>query len=386
MKIAMIGQKGMPALYGGIERHAEELAAELVKQGHEVFAYAREWYTPTELKLHRGIKIVHTPTIKTKHLDAIVHTFTATIHALRQKPDVIHYHGVGPSLMSWLPRVFSPRTKVIATFHCIDRYHQKWGIFARLMLWLGERAACAFPHETIAVSKTIQNYCVNEYRKTPVYNPNGVIVEANPGTVPLLKWQLNQNKYIIMVSRLVKHKGAHYLIEAWQRARAEAPELLKEMKLVIVGGSAFTDDYVRMLKKMAEADKTIIFTDWQSGENLNSLYANALMLVHPSENEGLPITVLQAMSFGRPALVSDIPEHQEVITDGRCWTANASVFSLAKKIIELVQNPAYLEEAGKENLQTVKKNYQWQDIAKRTVAIYENELGGPVRERSLEIA
>lgn len=386
MKIAMIGQKGMPALYGGIERHAEELAAELVKQGHDVFAYAREWYTPAELKLHRGINIVHTPTVKTKHLDAIVHTLTATIHALRQKPDVIHYHGVGPSLMSWLPRVFSPRTKVIATFHCIDRYHQKWGVFARLMLWLGERAACVFPHETIAVSKTIQNYCVNEYRKTPVYNPNGVIVEANPGTAPLLKWQLTPNKYLIMVSRLVKHKGAHYLIEAWQRARAEAPELLKEMKLVIVGGSAFTDDYVRMLKKMAEADKTIIFTDWQSGENLNSLYANALMLVHPSENEGLPITVLQAMSFGRPALVSDIPEHQEVITDGRCWTANASVFSLAKKIIELVQNPAYLEEAGKENLQTVKKNYQWQDIAKRTVAIYESELGGPVREHSLEIA
>lgn len=382
----MIGQKGTPALYGGIERHVEELAAELVKQGHEVFAYAREWYTPAELKLHRGIKIVHTPTVKTKHLDAIVHTFTSTIHALRQKPDVIHYHGVGPSLMSWLPRVFSPRTKVIATFHCIDRYHQKWGVFARLMLWLGERAACAFPHETIAVSKTIQNYCVNEYRKTPVYNPNGVIVEANPGTAPLLKWQLTPNKYLIMVSRLVKHKGAHYLIEAWQRARAEAPELLKEMKLVIVGGSAFTDDYVRMLKKMAEADKTIIFTDWQSGENLNSLYANALMLVHPSENEGLPITVLQAMSFGRPALVSDIPEHQEVITDGRCWTANASVFSLAKKIIELVQNPGYLEEAGKENLQTVKKNYQWQDIVKRTVAIYESELGRPIREHSLEIA
>lgn len=386
MKIAMIGQKGMPALYGGIERHVEELAAELVKQGHEVLAYAREWYTPKELKVHRGIKIVHAPTVKTKHLDAIVHTFTSTIHALRQKPDVIHYHGVGPSLMAWLPRVFSPRTKVIATFHCIDRYHQKWGVFARLALWLGERAACAFPHETIAVSKTIQNYCVNEYHKSPVYNPNGVVIEKNPGLAPLDKWLLKPNQYLIMVSRLVKHKGAHYLIEAWQRARAEAPELLNDMKLVIVGGSAFTDDYVRLLKKMSENDKSIIFTDWQSGENLNSLYANALMLVHPSENEGLPITVLQAMSFGRPALVSDIPEHQEVITDGRCWTANASVYSLTKKIIELVKNPAYLEEAGKENLLTVKKYYQWEDIAKRTTAIYDSELHRPLRERALEIA
>ncbi|MDD2758197.1 MAG: glycosyltransferase family 4 protein [Patescibacteria group bacterium] len=370
MKIIFIGQKGIPAVYGGIERHVEELAAELVKQGHEVFAYARKWYTPDTLKEHRGIKILYAPTIRTKHLDAIAHTFTATIHALFQKPDVIHYHGVGPSLLSWIPRLFAPKIKVIATFHCIDRYHQKWGLFARIMLALGEKAACVFPHQTIGVSKVIQKYCLNEFNKNTVHNPNGVTIEDNPGAKSLAKWNLTPGKYLLMVSRLVKHKGAHYLIDAWQSARRDYPELTRDYQLVIVGGSSFTDDYVKYLRQLAGHDQTVIFTDWQNGEALNALYANCTMLVHPSENEGLPITVLQAMGFGRPALVSDIAEHQEVINDSRFWFMNTSTYSLAERIVELIKNPALLAEAGQKNLKTVERFYQWSNIAKKTAEIY----------------
>jgi glycosyltransferase involved in cell wall biosynthesis len=370
MKILFIGQKGIPAVYGGIERHVEELAAELVKQGHEVFAYARKWYTPASLKEHRGIKIIHTPTVRTKHLDAIFHTFVSTVHALFIKPDVIHFHGVGPSLLSWIPRILAPKTKVIATFHCIDRYHQKWGLFARIMLSLGEKAACVFPHQTIAVSKVIQKYCLNEFSKNTVFNPNGVVIESAVDKQTIAKWDLVPNKYVLMVSRLVKHKGAHYLIDAWQMAKRQYPELTADLKLVIVGGSSFTDDYVKYLRALAGNDQSIVFTDWQSGEPLNALYANCLMLAHPSENEGLPITVLQAMAGGRPVLVSDIAEHQEVISDGRFWFTNTSAYSLAEKIVELIKNPAMLQEAGEKNLLIVKNHYQWDDIAKKTIDIY----------------
>jgi len=144
MRIAMIGQKGIPAIYGGIERHVEELSLELAKQGHTVLVYARKWYTPKNIKNYHGINIIHTPTLRTKHFDAIAHTFFSTIHAMFQKPDVIHYHGVGPSLLSWIPRVFSPKTKVVATVHCLDRYHQKWGLFARIMLRFGELVRVPF--------------------------------------------------------------------------------------------------------------------------------------------------------------------------------------------------------------------------------------------------
>lgn len=372
MKICFIGQKGIPAAFGGVERHVEELAAELVKNGHEVFVYARKWFTPKNTRIHRSINLIHLPTIHTKHLDAIFHTFISSLHAIWKKPDVIHYHGVGPALLAWIPRLLAPKIKVVTTFHCIDRYHQKWGAFARFMLWLGEKAACAFPHETISVSKTIQSYCLNEYHKKTVYNPNGVLIEKNPGEESLNKWGLEKNKYFLMVSRLVPHKGAHYLIEAWQLARQQNPHLLDGQKLVIVGGSSFTDEYVSYLKKLAVDDDSIVFTDWQSGDPLNSLYANCKMLVHPSENEGLPITVLQAMSYGRPVLVSDIPEHQEVITDGKFWFNNASIYSLAEKIAHLSQNEQLLGAAAVANLKIVRNNYQWPDIATKTGDVYES--------------
>ena len=370
MKIAMLGQKGIPAIYGGIERHAEELSLELAKQGHAVFVYARAWYTPKNIKNYHGIRLIHTPTLRTKHLDAIVHTFTATVHALWQKMDVIHYHGVGPALLCWVPRIFAPKTKVIVTMHCLDRYHQKWGLFARLMLRLGEWAACKFPHETIAVSKTIYNYCLNEFQTQTTYIPNGVWPTPAPNSALIEEFGITPEKYLLMVSRLVKHKGAHYLLEAWQMARQQNPELLQDYKLVIVGGSTFTDSYVARLRQIARGDKSIVFTGWQKGQTLSELYAHAKLFVHPSENEGLPITVLQAMSYARPVLVSDIPEHKEVVADCNFWFGNAQINSLAQKIAELVGNERLLKETGAKNKIMVEKNYNWEDIAKQTAELY----------------
>lgn len=371
MKIAMIGQKGVPAVFGGIEKHVEELGAQLAKK-HEVLVYARNWYTPKNITQFKGMKVIHRGTVHTKHFDAIVHTFVCTLDAIFvQKAEVIHYHGVGPSLLSFIPRILSPKTKVISTFHCIDRYHQKWNWFARTMLALGEKAACTFAHQTIAVSKTIQNYALNEYKCYTVYNPNGVMpVGKNIGSATLKEFGLEKNKYLVMISRLVAHKGAHYLIKAFKNAKTKNPQLLKGYKLAIVGGSAFTDNYVEHLHRLAGNDKDIVFTGNQSGKKLNELYANAKMLIHPSENEGLPITVLQAMSHGIPTLVSDIPEHQEVITDSRFWFTNASVVSLSGKIVSLLKEPGLLQTAGKKNKQIAEKNYAWEDIAKKTENVY----------------
>ncbi|MBI2037852.1 MAG: glycosyltransferase family 4 protein [Candidatus Magasanikbacteria bacterium] len=370
MRIAMIGQKGVPAIYGGIERHVEELSVELAKQGHDVFVYAREWFTDKKIKKYQGVNIIHTPTLRTKHLDAIVHTLTSTIHALIQKPDVIHYHGVGPALLSWIPRLFSSKIKVVVTMHCLDRYHQKWGFFARFMLRVGEWAGCTFAHQAISVSKTIQGYCLNEYRTSTTYIPNGIKTNEHQNYSLIDQWNLTPQKYILMVSRLVKHKGAHYLLEAWQIARQQNPELLKDYKLAIVGDAVFTDDYVAKLRQIARGDNSVVFTGWQKSQELAELYDNTTLLVHPSENEGLPITILQAMSYAKPVLVSDIAEHKEVVSDEDFWFSNTDVYSLAEKIAELIQKPELLKEKGKANKILVEKNYRWEDIAKQTIAIY----------------
>lgn len=371
MKIAMIGQKGIPALYGGIERHVEELSLTLAKQGHDVVVYARKWFTGSDIANYQGIRIVHTPTIHTKHLDAIAHTFTSVVHAVFiQKPDIIHFHGVGPALLSWIPRVLSPKTKVVVTMHCLDRYHQKWGFFARFMLRAGEWIGAAFAHKAIAVSKTIQNYFLNEYHKYTIYIPNGVPPTKPQNNSLIHQWGLQPEKYLLMVSRLVKHKGAHYLLEAWQIARQQNPELLQDYKLVIVGDGVFTDDYVSSLRHLARGDSSIVFTGWQKGQELEELYANTALLVHPSENEGLPITVLQAMSYARSVLVSDIPEHKEVVKDKTFWFDNTSIRSLSEKIAELTANPQLLTEKGQANKALTETDYNWQDITSQTTDLY----------------
>lgn len=383
MKIIMIGQKGIPAAYGGIERHVEELSLELTKLGHDVLVYARKWFTDKNIKNYHGIKIQHIPTLHTKNLDAIIHTFISSIHAVFQKPDIIHYHGVGPALLSWIPRILSPKTKVVVTMHCLDRYHQKWGLFARTMLRLGEWAGCIFAHQTISVSKTIQSYCLNEYRKQSTYIPNGVRTTDHQNYAIIDQWGLKPEKYILMVSRLVKHKGAHYLLEAWQIARQQNPELLKDYKMVITGDSVFTDDYVAQLRQIARGDNSIIFTGWQKGQAVAELYANTSLFVNPSENEGLPITVLQAMSYARPVLVSDISEHKEIVSDSNFWFSNTNVYSLAEKIAELIQQPETLLQGGQFNKALVQKNYNWADIAKETNKIYSSLKNLPLANYEL---
>jgi len=378
MRIAFIGQKGIPAHFGGIERHVEELSTRLAAAGNEVFVYGRPWYLKgredeINSRKYKGVNLVILPSIKSKHLDAISHTFISTIHALFQSYDVIHYHGVGPSLLAWLGRVFRPSTKVVTTFHCIDRKHQKWGFFSRLALRLGEWCACRFTHQTIVVSKTLHEYCSQTYECEAVYIPNGVCLpdlsQKNERAAVLKKFGLESNKYLLMVSRLVRHKGAHYLIEAFNQISADYPDY----KLAIVGGSAFTDDYVKSLKAMAAGNPKIVFTGYENGENLRDLFVNSYAVVHPSESEGLPIAVLEAMSYGKIVLASDILENLEVIDGGYGLSFhNKDINDLALKLRYVLEGPQEITRIGLKGRDRVAVEYDWNDIVKKTIAVYQN--------------
>jgi glycosyltransferase involved in cell wall biosynthesis len=370
MKIAMVGQKGVPALYGGIERHVDELSRGLVKLDQEVFAYCRPWYGRANISELEGIKPIYTPSIKTKHLDAISHTFISLIHASLKDFDIIHIHGVGPALMAWLPKVLNAKAKVIVTFHCIDRKHQKWGFIARTMLRLGEWCACRFADRTITVSRTLHQYCSEAYDSMTQYIPNGINRNSCEKSDQLKQFGIRPKGYIVMISRLVRHKGAHYLIEAYKTLKSRNPEVLKDKKLVFVGDSAFTDDYVKELKRLAADDEDIIFTGFQSGETLKQLFANAYLFVHPSESEGLPIAVLEAMSYGLPVLASDIPENMEVVSEAGISFENKSVGDLVNKLEQYLPEEDYLAKTGVRAKEFVIENYNWKDICQDVSGLY----------------
>lgn len=369
MKIAMIGQKGMPAIYGGVEKHVQDLASRLVLADHKVVVYSRKWYTKKDNCEINGVTIKHLPSIHTKHLDTITHSFLATIHAIFSRCDVIHYHGVGPSLIAWVPRLFAPKIKVVVTFHSIDRYHQKWGLFAKLILRLGEWSACQFPHETITVSKGLYNYCLNEFKKETVYIPNGVDVGHAEDADFIARFGLTKNQYIVMISRLVPHKGAHVLIEAFKQFKREKPD--SKLKLAIVGGSVHTDKYRADLQKQTIGEKDIVLTDFQSDKTLQALYSNTAALINPSFNEGLPMTVLQAMSFGRPVLLSTIEAHLELSQNTEIFFKENNVSALKNKLIEFVGwSDDKKRQIGAENKKTTIENYDWKTIAEKTSDLY----------------
>ncbi len=380
MKIAMIGTKGIPSKFGGVETHVAELSTRLTRLGHDVVVYARRWYVGKDaIRTLNRIRIAVLPTIHTKHADAASHTLLSTLHALVvERPDIYHFHGVGPALFSWLPRIFAPRAKVLTTFHCVDRKHAKWGAVARLALWLGEKAAVTFAHDTIVVSKTLRAYTQEAWKSGTSYIPNGITprrVSLDP--ILLEPFGLQPYRYVMMLSRLVPHKGAHTLIAAWQKARDFEPVRLKDMKLVIVGDSAFTDDYVAQLKAQAAEDPSIVFTGYQTGESLEALCMGAAFAVHPSQSEGLPIAVLEAMSYGKAVIASDIPEHLEVLTDGGILCATGDTNAFAHAILDLVRDPMHAAALGHVAREVVENDYHWDDIAKETIRLYEQDRRVP---------
>jgi glycosyltransferase involved in cell wall biosynthesis len=368
MKIAFIGQKGIPATSGGVERHVEALAVKLAEKDHEVFAYVRNNYTPRNIPEFRGVRLIHLPSIGTKHLDAISHTFIATIHAIFQNYDIVHYHAIGPSSLAFLIKLFRPRTTLLATFHCQDYFHQKWGWFARNYLRFSEFVTCRIPDRTIVVSKVLRNHVLRAYGKEATFISNGVKVRPAERSNHLKDWGLEKNGYILSVSRLIKHKGIHFLIEAYRNL--EDRDLTGGKKLVIVGDGFHTDDYVNYLKILAVGSENIIFTGTQTGEALAQLFGNAFLFVQASEWEGLSISLLEAMAYGKAVLSSDIPENMEPLGGNGFYFRSGRVKDLERNLERLLQNPEILSEAGKNLQRVAKEEYDWGEIAEKTEHLY----------------
>lgn len=365
MNIYIIGQKGIPAHGGGVERHVEELATRLTKEGQNVFVYARKGYTKSEETTYKGVNVLYTPTIYTKHLEAITHTFLSILDLLRRKDvDIIHIHAIGPSLLVPLARILKPRARVISTIHCSDYNHQKWGRFAQFALRLGERIGATMSHLPITVSKGLKKHIKDAFNANGVYIPNGVPLPDLTSDPKLLKeWNLASGEYIVAISRLIRHKGLHFLIEAYK-------SLETDKKLVIVGGAEYTDDYVQELHDMAKGNPNIIFTGKQSGEKLKALFEHAYLFVQPSLSEGLSIALLEALSYKQAVLASDIPENLEVMRDVGYPFASGDTKDLAKKLDFLLTHPEIVKQYKEKGRDHVHVNYNWETITKNTIEVY----------------
>lgn len=370
MRIAFIGQKGIPAKFGGVEKYVEQISVRMAAAGNDVFVYVRPNYTDPALHAWKSVHIIHMPSIPTKHLDAISHTFFSTIHALFQRYDVIHFQAIGPTSFSWIPAWFSPRTRIISTFHCRDYFHKKWGWFARKCLQFGEWITCRVPKKTIVVSRELFDYVVKKYRIRAEFIPNGanvVVEKALPVSLP--GFGIREGRFILFVGRLVGHKGVHYLIKAFLDLE-DTNKLPNNMKLVIVGSNANTPEYESYLHMMSKGRENVVFLGERYGHELEELFSHATLFVQPSESEGMSIVLLEAMAHGLPTIASDIRVNHEVLSGVGLLFKNKNVADLRDKMAFLLNRPEEGLALGNQARKRVGTEYSWDAITEKTLATY----------------
>lgn len=366
LRIAMIGQKGMPATYGGIERHVEELASRLATRGHQVTVYCRPSYGSLPMESYRGVRLRQVRTVASKHLDAIVHSTTSTVAALRERPDIVHYHGLGPGLVAPLPRYLA-RSKVVLTVHGLDQQRAKWSRAARTVLGAAHWLSGHVPDARVAVSRGLAAHYQARFGNPASYIPNGV---AAPRRLPPrqieARFGLTPGRYLLMVGRLVPEKSADLLVRAFRRVRTD-------LRLAVVGGSSFTDDFVAQVRAEAVDDPRVVFTGFAYGDLLAELYSNAAGFVQPSRLEGLPLTLLEAASYGLPVVASDIAPHVEVLIadgPGRRLFREGVADDLVRALEQVAADPA-AERAGATALSDrVRDEYTWDTAARELEALY----------------
>ncbi len=374
MKIAFIGQKGIPVTFGGVEYHVDELARGLTRLGHDVRVYVRPWYTKKELKSYKGVRLIHVPTIKTKYLDASIHSFLCSIHTLFTGVDIIHYHAIGPSFFSIIPYIFNK--KIISTVHRLDWDSEKWGIFSKFFLKIGELISVTIPKKTIVVSRELKVYFSNHYQRKTIHISHGI-------TVPLFKepdiikqkYNLNKREYILFMGRLSPEKRVDWLIRSFLKLNKNK-ESLKDIKLVIAGGSSATKGYIRKLKILSKNNPDIIFTGYVIGKEKAELLGSALIFVLPSYLEGSPIVLLEAMSYGLCCLISDIPPHRDIITNrtNGLFFNSRDANDLTLKLKWLLSQPNEIELFGEKAKDKLSKRLSWNEVVRETESLYKSIL------------
>lgn len=372
MKIAMIGQKRVPSRLGGIEVAVEALAVRMAAEGHDITLYncvrcGRKNNSEKRLwnQKYRNVRIMDIPVPDLKGISAVAGSIAATVLAVFGKYDCIHYHAEGPAVMAFLPHLLGIRT--VVTIHGLDWQRSKWGGFASWYLKQGEKTAVACADEIIVLSHFMKQYFWNTYHRKTVIIPNGIEKPEKRRAKQITeKWGLEKDSYILYLGRIVPEKGLELLIKAFQK-------VMTEKKLVIAGGISDTKAYYEKLKKLSETDSRVIFTGFVQGEVLDELYSNSYFYCLPSELEGMPISLLEAMSYGSCCLCSDIPECAEVMGDYGYLFEKGEEQDLTNILQKLCRKPELVEYGRKYADQYILDQYSWDEAVKRTLALYSEE-------------
>ena len=372
LRVAMLGHKRMPSREGGVEIVVEELSTRLANKGHSVICYNRKGhhvsgkqFDTDEIREYKGVRIKSVFTIQRGGFAAMSSSAVAAIKSAFGRFDVVHFHAEGPCAMLWLPKLFGKRC--IATIHGLDHQRAKWGKFASMYILLGEKCAVKFADEIIVLSENVKTYFKEKYGRETVFIPNGVsAAEPKPAETIKKEFGIDKDSYILYLGRIVPEKGIQYLIEAYKR-------LDTDKKLVIAGGSSDTEEFENSLKISANDSQNIIFTGFVQGDLLRELYSNAYVYVLPSDLEGMPLSLLEAMNYSNCCLTSDIAECADVIENNGVTFKKGDVSDLQQKLQFLCNAPEIVGSYKEKSAEFICEKYKWDDVVQKTVRLYEGK-------------
>ena len=370
MKIAMIGHKQVPSRAGGIEVAVEALAVRMAARDHHVTLYNRGKRPQVHNKIYKGIHIRSVPVIEKQGISVVMGSFFATIRALLGHYDCIHFHAEGIAAMAFLPRLL--RIPIVVTIHGLDWQRSKWGHFASWYLKLGEKTAVRCADEIIVLSRAMKQYFLDTYGRETVYIPNGMPTPAfREADLITEKWGLRKDQYILYLGRLVPEKGLKNLIRSFRQVDTDR-------KLVIAGSPLNMPEYFCQLREAARGDERILFTGFVQGKALMELYSNCYVYCLPSCLEGMPISLLEALSFGNCCLCSDIPECTEVLGDCGFHFQSGSTADLRTYLQMLCDHPELVDHSRQQVRETF-THYTWDEITDKTLAVYRRVQKGSKR-------
>lgn len=375
--IAVIGSKGLPPKQGGIEHHCAMLYPRIERMRYLVDLYARASYTGCSWYEHHqyeGIRVISLPSLKLPGVDALIAAALGAISVTVQQYDVIHFHAVGMALFCWLPRWFTS-AKIVVTCHGLDWQRSKWGKLSSFLIYLGERAAVRHADEIIVVSTALQDYFWKAYGRETAYIANAPIsyVRSERDRCVITEWQLTPQRYIVFVGRLVPEKSPNLLIQAFQKLNPPG------WKLVLVGEQSGTSTYTRYLNQLAKNNENIVFTGQLLGGRLAEIVHQAGFFVLPSNVEGMPLSLMEAMQAEIPVVASDIEPHREIVGNDRgLLFRHGDLEACIQALHQAIEQPEQMRHLAKRAKQYIQLNYSWDQSADETVRLYQFLLNKPI--------
>jgi glycosyltransferase involved in cell wall biosynthesis len=385
MKIAVIGAKGLPPKQGGIEHYCAEVYPRMVAQGHSVDLFARSSYTDCswlENYDYKGVRVISLPGGQIRGVDAFITSGLGAIAATGKKYDIVHFHALGPSLFTCLPSI-ATSAKVVVTCQGLDWQRAKWGNFSTRLIQLGEKAAVRFADGFIVVSDALKKYFWETYNRETLYIPNAPAsyADSDQNFTYGTDLGLERGRYIVFLGRLVPEKCPDLLVEAFSTLKP------KGWKLVLAGGVSDTKTFTADLLEKVARDRNIVFAGELRGSRLAEIVRGAGLFVLPSDLEGLPLAMLEAMREGIPVLASDILPHQQLINNGRGILFEAgNVKSCVKSLDWAVNHPQELAVMAKNAQKHIQNNYSWDRITSETLKLYTTLLKSPAPVEAVGIS